>query len=118
MKIVARALLFLFVFLTAQPVLAVVLPAQQQIENCTRPCCMQHEQKKPIKPMKGMCGELMCNPFGQYACCIGFVISNKSTAQQLTKTIETMPATMPASYTYTFSQICWRPPENTITAQA
>ncbi|MGP8217791.1 MAG: hypothetical protein ACLQQ4_19655 [Bacteroidia bacterium] len=114
MKLVAIILLSFFSFLTIQPLIAVA-QSNQNADTCTMSCCHhQHKEKKAPTPMKGMCGEISCNPFGQYACCTGFIISAKTHfIPAPAKTLENI-ILFTQSYTSHFACDCWRPPENTV----
>lgn len=113
MKAVASILLPLFVLLTIQPTLAVIQVNSAPVEHCTMPCCMKHEKKKtPTNPVKGMCGDMSCNPFGEYACCTGFIVSNKTVFTFIPDKIWEKAILEPQSYTSSFIGDCWRPPES------
>jgi hypothetical protein len=113
MKSTAVILLFFFSLLTVQPLLSIA-SASHEKESCTMSCCAPHKEKKAPAPMKGMCGDLSCNPFGEYACCTGFIVSNKThfsfTPQRTSKNI----ILYTQFYTSHFDSDCWRPPENTV----
>lgn len=114
MKAVAYILLSLFVFLTVEPTFAVRQVNSAPSMHCTMPCCMKHEQKKaPAKaPMKGMCGDMSCNPFGQYACCTGYIVSNKTVFTFIPEKLWEKAILEPQSYTSSFIGDCWRPPRS------
>ena len=109
MKLMAGILLFVFCLLTVQPVVSMVTPVQaEQTDLCAKSCCTPHEQQKQApKPMKGMCGEISCNPFGQYACCTGYVVSDKSQLTFMVKQLQEYPVEYSQTYIYHFSGNCW-----------
>ncbi|HTA82126.1 MAG TPA: hypothetical protein VK783_04300 [Bacteroidia bacterium] len=112
MKSVATILLFVFSLLTIQPILSIAEPIQK-MESCTKSCCMHHEQKKAPKPMKGMCGDMSCNPFGQYACCTGFIVSDNNQFAFASNKLQEYSAFYNSSYAFHYTCQCWQPPENT-----
>jgi hypothetical protein len=117
MKVTASILLIFFSFLTVEPLVSWAKPAEKQ-ETCMKSCCSHHankEKKTPKSPMKGMCGEMSCNPFGQYSCCTGFVVSNKTIFSFVPEKLWEKKTLFTQPYTSNFACDCWRPPENTVT---
>jgi hypothetical protein len=74
---------------------------------------MNHAPKKTAKPVKGMCGEMSCNPLGQYACCIGFIVSDKNAMNFPSHELLIYPVSNNQSYISAYINNCWQPPENT-----
>jgi len=115
MKLAASILLFFFSFLTVQPLLSVVESFHTEKKaTCTMSCCNQHKEKKAPAPMKGMCGDMSCNPFGEYACCTGFIVSNNILFSFTPQRTSKNSILFTQSYISRFASDCWRPPENTV----
>jgi hypothetical protein len=113
MKLSARILLVFFSLLIVQPLVVWAVP-NQTVESCTMSCCSQHKEKKAPKPLKNMCGEMSCNPFGEYSCCTGFIVSHKTIFAFTPEKLWENKVLLTQSYTSNFACDCWRPPENTV----
>ena len=114
MKLSARILLVFFSFLMVQPLIVWAVPNQKTMETCTKSCCSHHTQKKAPNPMKNMCGEMACNPFAEYSCCTGFIVSNKTIFSFTPEKLWEKNTLFTQSYSSNFACDCWRPPENTV----
>jgi hypothetical protein len=114
MKLSARISLVFFSFLIVQPLVVWAVP-NQTVETCAKLCCGHHKEKKVPNPMKNMCGEMACNPFAEYSCCTGFIVSNKTIFSFTPEKLWEKDALFTQSYTSNFVGDCWRPPENTVT---
>jgi hypothetical protein len=56
---------------------------------------------------------MSCNPLGQYACCTGFIVSDKNSMSFPSHTLLTFPILYNDSYLSAYINNCWQPPENT-----
>jgi hypothetical protein len=114
MKVTASILLVFFSLLTIQPLLTIAQGSRaQKTESCVLPCCNHPKEKKSTKaPMKGSCGEMSCNPFGEYACCTGFIVSNKTLFTFIPEKVWEKKILFTQTYVSNFVGDCWRPPES------
>lgn len=113
MKVTAFILLVFFSLLTIEPLLSIAQNHEQKSESCASPCCNHAKEKKPTKtPMKGMCGEMSCNPFGEYSCCTGFIVSNKTLFTFIPEKVWEKKTLFTQTYSSNFVGDCWRPPES------
>lgn len=112
MKISASILLFYFLFLTSQPLIPLIQKGMAcEDEQCTMSCCHK-KQPKPVHKMP--IDNCWCNPFGQYACCLGYITERKITSPIALSTEVSSGIIFNENIVSAFHADCWRPPENTV----
>jgi hypothetical protein len=82
-------------------------------KQCCMACCKHKNLPKPIAPVKNKCcGDMSCNPFAQYACCTGFIISDKQTNPEITANTFKPVHSNPLAFIQDFNSGCFHPPES------
>jgi hypothetical protein len=113
MKGIATLLLFYFSFLAAQPPVPLVQKHFSKEDKCTMSCCQKHKKANNKTPVNNCCRDL-CNPFGQYSCCIGFVVEQE-TGSPIALEYKNRPIQITTSGIVQGNcSDCWRPPEGIV----
>jgi hypothetical protein len=112
-KTIASILLLYFSFLATQPLLPLVQKQFATKEKCEMPCCQKHKPANHKAPVNNCCRDL-CNPFGQYSCCTGFVVEKETTSPFIREHKNALVIPTVFNISQRNCSDCWRPPEGIV----